>query len=268
MFIHKLKASSLHLLLSFVVISLAIGSIVYFWFPNSLVSVSNFKEIALLIISIDLILGPLLTFVVFKPKKKGLKFDLSAIATFQASALAYGLFTLYQAHPVYIAFNVDRFTLIRAVDAKPNEALLDELKISKLSSPKLVVAKIPEDNDERNALLFDVMGGAPDIELRPKLYHPYEENISEILAKSLDPEIIFKNDKAQEKLNDFIKKHGKSKTDYAYLPLEGGAKNAVWVLDNKTAKPIDIININPWTILASNKAKKLIKNDVTTSRDK
>ncbi len=251
MFKHKLKASGLHLLLSLAIISLAIGLIIYFWFPNSLMLVSNFKEIALLIISIDLILGPLLTFVIFKPKKKGLKFDLSAIATFQASALAYGLFTLYQAHPVYIAFNVDRFTLVRAIDAKPEKASRDEFKISKLSSPKLVVAKIPEDNDARNTLLFDVMGGAPDIELRPNLYHPFEENISDILAKSLDPDIIFKDKDAQGKLDSFIKKHGKSKTDYAYLPLEGGAKDAVWVLDNKTAKPIDVIVVDPW-VTASN----------------
>ncbi len=73
MFKTKLKASGIHLLLSLIVISLAIGLIIYFWFPSSLVRVSNFKEIALLIVVIDLILGPLLTFIVFKPKKKGLK---------------------------------------------------------------------------------------------------------------------------------------------------------------------------------------------------
>ncbi|HIO96548.1 MAG TPA: hypothetical protein EYG71_01310 [Leucothrix sp.] len=258
MFKHKLKAAALHLLLSLVVISFAIGLIVYFWFPNSLVHVSNFREIALLIMSIDLILGPLLTFVIFKPKKKYLKFDLSAIATFQSIALAYGLFTLYQAHPVYIAFNVDRFTLVSAMDAKPEEALRDELKNSKFSSPKIVVAKIPKDKKESSDLLMDVMDGAPDIEFRPNLYHPFEENISEILAKSLDPNIIFKDDKAQEKLSTFIKKYGKTTADYAYLPLIGGAKDAVWVLDNKTAKPIDVIVVDPWATVATNKAKALL----------
>ena len=267
MFKHKLKASGIHLLLSFFIISLAISLIIYFWFPNSLVEVSNFKEIALLIISIDLILGPLLTFVIFKPKKKYLKFDLSAIATFQSIALAYGLFTLYQAHPVYIAFNVDRFTLVSAIDAKPEEALRDNLKNSKFSSPKLVVAKIPEDSQESSALLMDVMGGAPDIELRPNLYHPFEENISQILAKSLDPDIIFKNDKAHQKLNKFIERYGKTTADYAYLPLEGGAKDAVWVLDNKTAKPIDVITVDPWATVASNQALELLDKDNKASKD-
>lgn len=256
MFKHKLKASGLHLFLSLIIITLAMSLIIYFWFPNSLMKVSNFKEIALLIISIDLVLGPLLTFIVFKPKKKGLKFDLSAIATFQASALAYGLFTLYQAHPVYITFNVDRFTLVRAIDAQPEKTLYKSLNISKFSTPKLVVAKIPEDKQAKSDLLMDVMGGAPDIELRPELYHPFEDNISEILVKSLDPAIIFKRPVAKEMLDNFIKKHGKSKTDYAYLPLEGGAKDAVWVLDKKTAKPIDVILTDPWVTASNSNTKQ------------
>ena len=252
MYKQKLKASATHLLLSIVVISLAIGLIIYFWFPDSLVRVSNFKKIALLIVSIDLILGPLLTFVVFKPQKKGLKFDLSAIATLQVCALVYGLFTLYQAHPVYIAFNVDRFTLVSAIDAKPENTLIEDLKVSKYASPKLVVAKIPEENQARSKFLEEVMSGAPDLVYRPELYHTYENNIHEILMKSLDPNIIFKDKKPKEKLAAFIKKHGKTKEDYAYLPLEGPTKDAVWVLDKISAKPIDIILVDPW-ILSSNK---------------
>lgn len=246
MFTKKLKASGIHLLLSLVVISLAIGLIITFWFPDSLMLVSNFKEIALLLISIDLVLGPVLTFVVFNPAKKSLKFDLATIAVIQISALSYGLFMLYQSHPVYIAFNVDRFTLVSAIDAKPELAVLKEFKISKTSSPKLVVAKLPEDEKERSDLTMGVASGEPDIELRPNLYHPYEDNISDILAKSLDPEIIFKYAEPKEKLATFIKKHGKKKEDYAYFPLEGTSKDAVWVLDKKTAKPVGLILTDPW----------------------
>lgn len=260
MFKHKLKASGIHLLLSIVIISFAIGLIVYFWFPDSMIMVSNFKEIALLIICIDLILGPLLTFVIFKPNKKGLKFDLSAIAVFQVCALTYGLFTLYQSHPVYIAFNVDRFTLVSAIDAKPENAIKDEFKISKLTSPKLVVAKIPTDRQARNELILGITTGQPDIELRPDLYHSYEDNISTILEKSLDPNIIFKSEIAKGELDEFIKKHGKSTENYAFFPLEGPARDAVWALDATTAKPIGIIPVNPWVTVASAKKPETTKN--------
>ena len=263
MFRHKLKASGIHLLLSIVIISFAISLVVYFWFPDSMIKVSNFKEIALLIISIDLILGPLLTFVVYKPTKKGLKFDLSAIATLQACALTYGLFALYQAHPVYIAFNVDRFTLVSAIDAKPENAIKDEFKVSKLGSPKLVVAKIPTDLKARNELVLGIVTGQPDIELRPDLYHSYEDNISTILEKSLDPNVIFKSEIAKEKLDKFIKRHGNSVENYAFFPLEGPARHAVLALDGITAKPIGVMSVDPWTTTMA-----IIKNPASSNTSK
>ncbi len=265
MFIKKLKASGLHLLLSLIMISLAMSLMVYFWFPHSFITISRFKEIALLIISVDLVLGPLLTFVIFKPKKKGLKFDLTAIAIIQTSALVYGLFALYQAHPVFVTFNIDRFTLVTAVDAKPENAVINEFKISKLSSPILAIAKLPTDKIEKSDLLMDVLSGQPDIAFRPELYHPYEENISEILVKSLDPKVIFKTEESKEKFNNFIKKHGKSKNDYAYLPLEGSFKDVVWVLDKQTAQPVGMITVNPWTkdyALKANKKTKDSRNEL------
>lgn len=243
----KFKVAGLHFLLSLVIISLILGAIIYFWFPDAMMKVSNFKEISILIISIDIVLGPLLTFIVFKPKKKSLKFDLSTIALIQISALVFGVYNLYQAHPVYIAFNVDRFTLVSAVNAKPERAKLKEFNISKLSSPKIVVSKLPENIDEKNSLILSSLEkGDSDFELRSEYYHTFEDNIDDILAKSLDPDIVFKKPEKQKKLNSFIQKHGKSKEHYAYLPLEGDLKDVIWVLDKKTAEPIDIIPVNPW----------------------
>ncbi len=252
MFKQKIKAASLHLLLSAIFITLSIGAVLYFWFPDSLIHVSNFKEISLLIISIDLVLGPLLTFVVFSPQKKSLKFDLGVVAIIQIAAFSYGIFSLYQVHPVYIAFNVDRFTLVRAIDAKPEKAIDNTFKISKLSSPKLVVAKLPTDEQEQSDLLMEVLDGAPDIALRPNLYHPYADNIQDILTKSLDPKLIFKDEESKKKLSVFINTHGKKKEDYAYLPIEGISNDAIWVLNKVNAKPIGIIDIDPWKVVSKN----------------
>ena len=145
MFKHKLKALLIHLGLSILLVGLVIGSLLFFFFPQLFIGVSNFKEVATLIISIDLILGPLLTFVVFQPKKKTLKFDLSVIAAIQISALAYGAYALYEVHPVYVTFNIDRFTIVSAKDAKPEKAQHDEYRISKLNAGKLAFAKMPDE---------------------------------------------------------------------------------------------------------------------------
>ncbi len=38
------------------------------------------------------------------------------------SALFYGAYSLFQIHPVYVTFNVDRFTIVTAKDAAPQKS--------------------------------------------------------------------------------------------------------------------------------------------------
>jgi hypothetical protein len=74
---------------------------------------NGWKAIAM-IVGIDLILGPLLTFIVFNPKKSSLKFDLSIIALVQTAALIYGTWTIHQSRPIAIAFINTSFMTIFA----------------------------------------------------------------------------------------------------------------------------------------------------------
>lgn len=241
---HKIKASLIHLGLSILLVGIVIGSLLFFFFPQLFIGISDFKEVASLIITIDLILGPLLTFVVFQPKKNSLKFDLSVIAAIQITALAYGAFALFQIHPVYVAFNIDRFTLVSAKDAEPRKETNKKLGTSKFSTGKMVFAKMPVDAEKRNELLFSNQ----DLEQREEYYEPITNNISTILAKSIDSEIIFNSDEAKIIASDFLAKHHNSLDDFMYLPLNSLTKDAIIVLDKKTAQPIATLNIDPWKL--------------------
>lgn len=247
MFKLKTKAAIIHLLLSLILIILIVGSVLFFWYPKLFLGVTDFNEVASLIITVDLILGPLLTFVVFNPDKKSLKFDLSVIATVQIIALGYGLYTLFQVHPVYITFNKDRFTVVRAMDAKPEKAKYKEYQISKFSSGVLAFAKMPDSYKEQEKLLDDVLKGGPDLEQRVDLYEPYSNNIENIITKSLNPTLIF-NDRNKTKTTAFLKKKQFQINDYAFLPLNNGKKDAIIILDKTTAKPVDTLDIDPWEL--------------------
>jgi len=248
MFKNKLKASLIHFGLSILLVSLSMGSIIFFFFPTLFISVSNFKEVASIIIAVDLILGPLLTFVVFQPQKKSLKFDLTVIAIIQLCALIYGAYALYQIHPVYITFNIDRFTLINARDAEPNKAIYEEYKISKLRAGKMAFAKMPEDINKKNNLILIAAGGGEDLDKREEFYEPINENISSIITKSLDPKLIFANEASKEQAKSFYNKHQNNLNEFAYLPLNSEKKDAIIVLDKITAKPIATLNIDPWEL--------------------
>ncbi len=70
---------------------------------------------AALLIGVDLIAGPLLTLVVFKSGKKGLSFDLSCIAIFQAACMAAGMRVVYSERPIVLVLAWDT---IYSVDAQ------------------------------------------------------------------------------------------------------------------------------------------------------
>ena len=248
MFKAKLKASIIHLALSILLVSLIIGSILFLFFPQIFIPVSDFKEIASIIISVDLILGPLLTFVVFQKNKESLKFDLTVIGAIQALALLYGVFALYQVHPVFVTFNVDRFTIVSAKDAEPEKALYDEYKISKLSKPILAFAKMPDNPEKKNEIILTAAMGGGDLDQRVEYYEPYNENIDYIIAKGLDPKLLLANAGEDKKIKSFIDKHQNMIDEYVFLPINSAKKDAIIVLDKETAQPIATINSDPWEL--------------------
>jgi hypothetical protein len=89
----RLKALLVHLLIS-TVIFLGVMAVVYWsWFPGALIKLGALQGLAIVVL-VDLVLGPLLTFIVFNPQKKSLKFDLLVIALLQLAGLTYGLVQL------------------------------------------------------------------------------------------------------------------------------------------------------------------------------
>ena len=65
----KFRASLLHFLISAIIVSLFAGFAAWVWYPSPFLQISGLLSILLILVSVDLILGPLLTFVVYKPKK-------------------------------------------------------------------------------------------------------------------------------------------------------------------------------------------------------
>ncbi len=254
LFKNKFKASIIHLMLSITLVTLIISLSIYFWYPADILNITHYKDIAFLIISIDLVLGPLLTFVVFAPKKKGLRFDFAVIAAIQLSALSYGVNALYQAHPLFITYNHGGFNLVHANEVTPADAKLDQFRVSKLSSPRLAFAKMPDDPKLQSEIMMGVdLKGEPDIDKRAEYYEPYEKHMDTILKSALDSVKLFDEKNLTKPTKAFLKKHGKDKDAYAYLPLKGASGDAIIVLDKKTAKMISTIDTDPWKFKVAKK---------------
>lgn len=244
----KIKASLIHLTFSAIIVSLFLTFSLIIWYPEPFLEISGLKNIILMLVSVDLILGPLLTLIVFRPNKPSLKLDLSAIISIQAIALLYGATTIFQGHPVYVTFAVDRFNLVIAKDLNPEKSTLDEFRVSKFWKPKLAYAKLPEDPVKLSDLLSEVLQGKPDIEARPEYYESFDKFAKQVMQKGITQDKLSHNPENHQKLKDFLAKYGKQATDYAFIPLIGKDEDVLWAWDRASIKPVDIININPWIL--------------------
>lgn len=246
----KTKMAGINLLISQLLISIFLLIVWAIWFPSPFSEILGFSKAAQIMVLVNICLGPLLIFIIYKEGKKYLKLDLTILAILQIAALLFGAYSIYLKHPVYTVFAVDRFTLINVNRATPEKVKYPLLKRSFFSSPKTVYAKRPENPDDRNKLLFSVLfNGEPDLDRRAEHYEPFEKHLEKVFKRSLDTKILFPDDVSKLKLSHFLNKHGGEAKDYGFFPLQGSTdKDVIWVLDRINGKPVGTIDSDPWQV--------------------
>lgn len=118
----RLKFFLGHLSISFLVALLVIGFMFFVWYPSPLATAVGVTHIFLMLLAIDVVIGPILGVLVYKEGKKSLKFDLTVIILLQLSALCYGIYSIEQGRPAWLVFYADRFELVRK-----NEIIQDNI---------------------------------------------------------------------------------------------------------------------------------------------
>ncbi|WP_180093067.1 MULTISPECIES: TfpX/TfpZ family type IV pilin accessory protein [unclassified Acinetobacter] len=91
------------------------------WYPAPLAKAEGVTHIFLMLLAIDVTLGPILSLLVYKEGKKTLKMDLAIIILIQLSAMLYGLYSITQSRPVWIVQNGNIFQMVRANAILPED---------------------------------------------------------------------------------------------------------------------------------------------------
>jgi hypothetical protein len=134
----KLKAAAIHLTISLFVIGVFLSVVFFIWYPQPLFTFARVIEPLKLLILVDVIIGPILTFIVYKKYKKSLKFDLSIIALLQIVALSYGVQTIYNGRSSLIAMYAGEFHYLIEKYADNGKLKYQQLQPSVFSKPKIV----------------------------------------------------------------------------------------------------------------------------------
>lgn len=242
-----------------VVVGVAVLALIWMvWYPPPLLQAQGILDIFAILLMVDVVAGPTLTFLVYNREKKSLKFDLLVVVLLQLTALLYGLGTVYQGRPVYLVFNVDRFSVISAADLvyvegekAPESAYLD----FPVWGPEIVGAKQPEDSQERTQLLLSSLSGGRDLDRRVDYYVPIEFLADEIQSRlrSLD-ELPEENNDDSSLIQAALKRLDARSDEVGYLPVVGRSRNCIALIERSTTEVLELLLLNPsWKPLSARK---------------
>jgi hypothetical protein len=183
----RLRAATLHLGISLVIAALAALLVFLVWYPHPYGEISGGRNLFLLVVAVDVIMGPLLTLTIFnlrKPRRE-LRRDLAVIGLLQVAALSYGLWTMAVARPVHLVFELDRFRVVRAIDV-PDDLLRQApagLRNLPFTGPTLLSVREFRDSQESfDATMAALQGIA--LGARPDLWQSYAKAKPLIVARA------------------------------------------------------------------------------------
>ena len=241
----RIRAACIHLIASGAIAALLF---LFFWFrlyAAPLFQAAGGLEIFVTLLAIDVVLGPLMTLIVWKKDWKQLRRDLAVIAFVQIAALCYGIYTLWIARPVYIAALVQRFDVVHATDVHDAEIAASGKSLPWLG-PEWVGIKQATDPKERERVMFASLGGV-DYGHFPQHHQPIENMRDEIL-KSAQPLVELKklNPGEEVAIDRWVERRGAKPDAVVFQGLRARSQDMAVVMDAKTAKVIGIAPFKPW----------------------
>lgn len=182
----RLHAFLIHLLCSALVAGLVAALVFWVWYPGVTRELLGVADIQLVVLGVDVVLGPLMTLMVFKPGKKYLKLDIGIIVLVQLAALGYGLFVVSEVRPAYLVFSGHRFDLVsaNALDAKSVELAQEPYRSVSWTGPAWVGAHMPQDPKRRQQLTLQAVTGGADLPACPDTFVPLEAMAAELKANA------------------------------------------------------------------------------------
>lgn len=238
----RFKAAGIHLALSLMVASMAALLVFGIWYPHPYREISGGRELFLLVVTVDVLLGPLITGVIFnrtKPRRE-LLLDFCVIVLLQIGALAYGLWTVYAARPVHLVFEYDRFRVVHAIEV-PKTELADaqpSLDALPLTGPTLLALRPLQPGNEQFQMTMQAMEGV-SLSARPGLWRPYETARPAVLAVARpvgDLKTRFARQAAA--IDEAVTQTGRNPDTLAYVPMVGRKSFWTVLVDAQTAQPL------------------------------
>jgi hypothetical protein len=238
----RLKALGFHLLGSALALTLILGSLYLGWYKWPGWRLTDVTQVVLVMVAVDVVVGPLLTFVIANDRKprRELVRDVGIIIAVQLCALIYGTTSLWNGRPLYYAFSVSVLQLVQAydIDAAQAQAGRDQnptLAPHWYSLPRWIWAPLPENTEETQKIVAEAVTGGDDVISMPKYFKPWRDGLPALRdhLKKIDDVAYFVKNQKQD-LKEQAKAAGFPDDQANAMPLTGRGHPMLAIFDLKT----------------------------------
>jgi hypothetical protein len=248
----RIRASLIHLTISFVLVSCVIVFMLAVCYPYPYFKIIGVGKLLLLLAVTDICVGPLITLVIFNPQKKWLRLELAFVALLQFAALAYGAGTIFAGRPAYLIFDENGFSLVSAYQIPQTELPAMGGKFLPMTGPKIFGARIPTNKEQRRRFISEALKYHVDLPRMPQFYVPYTEMTNDVKGKMKPLSVLLKR-QAPEKfvaakaaLDDAVTKSRHRPEELAFVPMTERDENLTVLVIQSDARIVDILGIDPY----------------------
>ena len=223
----KLKAFLIHFFISVTVFTSVTLLVIFIWYPGIYLETSGVWQALKMVALVDVGLGPLMTLILYRKNKPGLKSDLSIVAGVQIVALIYGVWVLHSEKPALIVFHDGMFVCLNQYHVDYAGAELQKFDSSDdvpVAILPLLEASFVQDWSQRRLSLPKGYPAHPAYVYGDQLIEYGSSNISQVLMDDWDlSNGIQLNAKAAKVWSEYQQKHG-TEAPHAFFPLTCGLR--------------------------------------------
>jgi len=248
----RLKAFGLHFSGSASVLLLVLGTLYLGWYRWPGWYLTGVLNVLPIMVGVDVVLGPLLTFVIASPGKpaRALARDVACIVVVQLIALSYGAATLWHGRPLYYAYSEKELSVTQGIDLQPAEVASarqsnPEFAPHWYSRPRWVWAPLPQDQKSANAIVESAVQGGFDVTAMPRYFKPWPQGLGD-LRKHLRKvgDLNYFSGKQREVLAKRLKSDGFDPAIADTMPMTGHGVPLLAVFDLQTLQIKALLRAN------------------------
>ncbi len=242
----KRKAFATHLGISLVIFLIILFFIVFEWYPPPFFSSDGGWQGIRIIVGVDLVLGPLLTLIVFKPGKPGLKFDMTVIGIIQASALTWGIWTIHHERPIAAVFVENYFVPVTYYQIENTGMTRDMLRGFGDKAPYWIYCELPTDDNALQKVRLEALRTGRTLFKFTEYYKPMDAKALQIIkARSLKmSEWVSDKPAEKQRYQMFLQRHHNGE-NLLFLPWHARENYEIIAMNEYNGRYVGTLDIAP-----------------------